>query len=84
MYYYGDFVGHPFFGGFFMLIFWVCIIAGIIWLFRSGRAQGGHGMCCHGDNGHGHSSALDILKERYARGEINKDEFDAKKKDLSE
>jgi putative membrane protein len=29
-------------------------------------------------------SALDILKTRYARGEINHEEFQAKKKDLSE
>jgi uncharacterized membrane protein len=27
-------------------------------------------------------SALEILRQRYARGEINKDEFEAKKKDL--
>ena len=29
------------------------------------------------------SNAIDIIKERYARGEINRQEFESKKKNLS-
>jgi putative membrane protein len=66
-------------GGIFMIVFWVAIIVGIIflirWLFVASRT-GAHGPAYGGD------TALDILKKRYARGEIDKQEFEEKKKDL--
>ena len=62
----------------FMLVFWVVLIAGIVlvvkWLVDQGRPAGGRAVS--------EESALDILKKRYARGEIDKEEFEAKKRDL--
>lgn len=60
-------------GGVGMLFFWIIIIVGIVFLLR----------LLIGQSGHTGSSALKILKERYAKGEINKEEFEAKKKDIS-
>lgn len=57
-----------------MLFFWALVIVGFVvgirWLLRQGRETRS-------------DSALEILRERYARGEINKEEFESKKKDLS-
>lgn len=55
-------------------IFWILIIAGIVLLIKS-LWEGGGAKC-------GHESALDILKKRYANGEISKEEFEEIKKDL--
>ena len=69
------------FGWIFMLLFWGLVIWAI---FALARGFSGHG-CCGGHNHGEHkrdSNALDILKERYAKGEINKEEFESKKKDL--
>jgi putative membrane protein len=56
-----------------MLVFWGLVIGGIVlgirWLV--GR-----------DKGSPPDSALEILRQRYARGEIDREEFEQKKKDL--
>ncbi len=57
-----------------MLVFWGVVIAGIVlgirWLVSQGRQPSS-------------DTALAILRQRYARGEIDKEEFEAKKRDLS-
>jgi len=74
------------FGWIFMVIFWGLIIWGIVALIHRFNRDG-HGGCCGGDDGQknmpsGKSPALDILDARYAKGEINKEEYETKKKDL--
>lgn len=68
--------GMGFGGGFFMILFWVVIIAAVVLLVK--WLAGGSARF---DLPRG-KSALDVLKERYARGEIGKDEFEQKKRDL--
>lgn len=62
------------FGWVLMIAFWVFVIWGVIafvqWLSNQGSEGKGN-------------MAMNILKERYAKGEIDKEEFEAKKKDLT-
>jgi len=62
-------------GSIFMIIFWLFVIVGIVALIKGNSFNGG----MHHRRG---SSALEILKERYAKGEIERKEFEEKKKDL--
>ena len=68
--------GGSWIGLIFMILFWILVIAGIVvlikWLMHGAR----HGW--HDDS----HSAIGVLKERYAKGEIDKREFEEKKKDL--
>lgn len=59
-----------------MLLWWVLIILGIAVLAKLLFGAGSQDR--HGAGG----NALEILKERYARGEIGKEEFEQKKRDL--
>jgi len=66
------------FGMFFMALFWIAVVVAIVllvlWIVRSGI----------GPKGRGEDSAMDILRKRYARGEISKKEFEERKKDIRE
>jgi putative membrane protein len=75
----------PYFGGGFaggfwwimpilMIVFWGLIIWGIVSLVRRGGGWG---------NQSGTESAMDILKRRYASGEITREEFEDKKKAIT-
>ncbi|UCH43896.1 MAG: SHOCT domain-containing protein [Dehalococcoidales bacterium] len=62
------------FGGIWMIIFWAGLIALVVWGItklskREGSTQG--------------RNPTDVIKERYARGEISREEFEQMKKDLS-
>tara|TARA_B100000745_G_C20114333_1_gene381430 strand:+ start:691 stop:1233 length:543 start_codon:yes stop_codon:yes gene_type:complete len=61
-------------GGIFMILFWVLVVVGIIVLVRY--------TVNNTIKSESSNNGLDILKERYAKGEIDKDEFEVKKKDL--
>jgi len=85
--YYGNMMGWGFgFGWIFMLVFMLLFGGLIIWaIFALVRGVSGHGCFGdHHDGGHGHKddNALEILKGRYAKGDISKEEFEKIKKDL--
>ena len=59
------------------LLFLILLIAAIVWLIKSTTQQTKSDTARSGGE-----TALDILKKRYARGEIDKKEFEEKKKDI--
>jgi len=67
--------GWGFFGIVHMVLWWFLLVLGIVvlakWLFGG---AGGRGAA--------EDRALSVLRERYARGEIDKADFEARKRDL--
>jgi len=60
-------------GPLWMLLFWGGVVVLIVWAVRSGSP---------GSGTRPRSRALEILEERYARGEIDHDEFVARRDEL--
>jgi putative membrane protein len=66
-------LGMGLFGGAVMLLFWVAIILLVVWAVRGGFA---------GQRLSEHESAAEILKRRYAAGEISQAEYEQARKAL--
>ena len=60
----------------FMILFWILIIIGIVLLARALATRGVVGPPGAGE------SPLEILKRRYARGEITKEQFEEMRRDI--
>ena len=59
-----------------LVVILIAIIIGIVWLVRSLSANDARMLPRR-------RAGLDVLEERYARGEINRDEYLEKKRDLN-
>ena len=66
------------FGGIGMILFWVLIIVGIVVVTKWFAVGSSHNDQTR------EKTAFDVLKERYARGEISREEFEQKKRDIDQ
>jgi len=70
----GDYGWGMGFGWIFMIIFWGLVILGIVYLIQ---------VVSKGTKKEDTETPLDILKKRYAKGEITKEEYQKRKDDLT-
>jgi len=74
------------FGGFWMLLFWLVplllVVLGVKFLFLDGARRGNNDLSQKGLNQPHSDRALATLQERYARGEIDREEFLQKRDDI--
>ena len=73
------------FGGLVSLLILILLVVGVIYLWRaidSGRHHQTGGSTDGSTTPTSEDSALQILRERYARGEIDKEEFERRKEGL--
>jgi len=67
---------HLFYGGGFMWIFWILIIIGVVFLIQMMTKNKSR------TSSHENESPLEILKKRYARGEMEEEEYERRRKEL--
>ncbi len=69
-------MGYGFFGWLMMFLFWILIIAAVVlgvrWFIDQGKLKGSSVE----------ETPLDILKKRYASGEIDKEKFETMRREL--
>ena len=74
-------MGFGFVGIIFMLLFWVLLIAGAVWLVRSIFPGSIKNDMSRGEHP---SSPREILDNRYARGEISREQYKVMLEDIAE
>ncbi|HZD68362.1 MAG TPA: SHOCT domain-containing protein [Actinomycetes bacterium] len=68
------------FGWFFMVILVIAVVAALVW----GGSTAGRAVWTRGDQDGEQRSALRILEERFASGEIDREEFERRREILSQ
>ena len=67
--------GWPILGWVFLILFWAALILLVIWLYKQVRGP-------DAETKGAQETPLDVLKKRYAKGEISREEFTEMKKDI--